>query len=107
MNYLIKIFFFRIVGIFASLIIVVFAANVDHPPSRSIPEDSTTNERNETEDQNQRFLNATSDYENIDNFRRGGGGRGGGGSRRRNNTASVNTHSAVLFLPIVYFIVAN
>lgn len=102
-----KIFFTRIVGIISSLIIVVFAANIDQSLSRNISGDSTPEEKNETEDQDQKTVNATSDYENIDYYRRGGGGGGGGVSRRRNNTASMNTNSAVLFLPIVYFIVAN
>lgn len=84
---------------------MVFAAKIDQPQSPS--GDSTSQKNNETAEQNQKLVEPTSEseYENVTNLRRGGGG--GGGSRRRNNTATINTNSAVLFLPIVYFIIAN
>lgn len=92
-------------ALITSFIIVVFAAKIDRPQSFS--NDSTSQKTNEIAEQIQKPVEPTSEseYENVTNLRAGGGG--GGGSRPRNNTATINTNSAVLFLPIVYFIVAN
>lgn len=130
------IFLRRIVGILASLIIVVYAAKIDQ--SQGYSDDSKQQKNNETGEQNQRPSESTSDLENdTDIYRRpgGGGGSSGGGSsgggssgggsagggsagarpppggnpntRPRNNTAAVNTKSTLLLLPILYLIVAN
>lgn len=125
------IFLPRIVGIVASLIIVVYAAKIDQ--SQGYSDDSKQQKHNETGEQNQRPSESTSDLANdTDIYRRpgGGGGSSGGGSsgggsagggsagarpppggnpntRPRNNTAAVNTKSTLLLLPILYLIVAN
>lgn len=125
------IFLPRIVGIVASLVIVVYAAKIDQ--NQGYTDDSKQQKNNETGEQNQRPSESTSDSLNdTDIYRRpgGGGGSSGGGSsgggsagggsagarpppggnpntRPRNNTAAVNTKSTLLLLPILYLIVAN
>lgn len=106
----------RIVGFIASLIIIVHAAQIDQ-----LQDGSKSQKNNGTGEQNQNPLEPTSETSNdTDIYRRpgSGGGNAGGNAARppggnqnntrpRNNTAVVNTKSAILFLPIIYFIVAN